>query len=274
MFSSNIYQIHCNFQTIARNFIEFKRRKAAQQERYDKYLTDVNEESKCWLNLSNLDQKITRDLFNSPATTGLAVRHSDYWRWQVMSINLKRMFSEELMKERTQDGDEKSSLTKRLDFAAQAESLKKFEVRDFLEEMVASGRDREHLEELVDKFTKELDYHGAFEEDDFQWYFDLMFEKFTRDHEKNPLKRFPGQNSQVDPKILAREERWIAEQFNYPPRLGKDGKPLYSEELPYVPAEGDEDIIVPQRDPNQRKMLRGKPVNLNKKGTSGKKKKR
>ena len=233
------------------------------------------EESKCWLNASNIDDKINADLFSTQSTTGLVIKHSEHWRWQVMSINLKRMLSEELIRERSSDGDEKNNLSKRLDWAAQAENFKKFEVRDFLEEMVTDGRDREHLEELVDKFTKELDYHGAFDDDDFQWYFDLMFENFTRDHEKNPLRKLPGSKPYgADAnQILKQEERFIAEHFDYPPQLGKDGKPLYPQELPYVPAEGDEDIIVPQRDPNERKMIRGKPVNLNRKGVTKKKKK-
>ena len=260
-----------------RNFIEFKRRRKVQQERYDMYLKDVNQESQCWLNLDNMDAKINDDLFKTQSTTGLVVKHSEHWRWQTMSINLKRMLSEELIRERSPNGDT-SNLTKRLDWAAQSENFKKFEVRDFLEEMVADGRDREHLEELVDKFTKELDYHGAFDEDDFQWYFDLMFEKATRDHEKNPLTKFSGQepfgSSDHWKKILKHEEEWIAEEFDYGPKLGEDGAPIHPQAIPYVAEEGEDDIIVPTRDPNEKKTIRGKPVNLNKKGANVKKKKK
>ena len=103
---------------------------------------------------------------------------------------------------------------------------------------------------------------------------DLMLEKATRDHKNNPLTKWPGAEPRGSPenveRILAREQKFIAEEFNYPPELDENGEPI-NNELPYVEDPDDENIIVPQRDPNQRKLLRGKPVNV-KKATKKKKK--
>jgi len=184
-------------------------------------------------------------------------------------------------------------LTRRLDFAAQQENIKKFEVRDFLEEMVATGRERERLEELVDKFTKELDFHGAFKEDDFEWYFELMFEQATRDHVRNPLTRLSTRNPHGSPdqvsKQLASEERWIAEHFDYSSRLknSQEAPTAFSSDLLAPPdehlggtenEEEDEDeddgVILPVRDPNKKKFGKGgKLIKENTNGKKGKKKK-
>ena len=255
---------------LAKNVIKYNEKKKAQQERYDNFFSDIQRESSCWLTKDSLDEKITEALFETPSTTGIVTKHSEYWRWQVMSINLNRIMSQEFMKERDMDKD-KGSLSKRLDWAAQEENFKKFEVRDFLEEMVANGRDREHLEELVDKFTKELDHHGAFNEDDFGWYFEYIFEKATRDHENNPMTAFANQKPYGSPdqwaSILASEEKWIAEDLGYD-TVGSDV--VDALELPTDrSSERDEDedededdgIILPVKDPNKKIFGKGgKPI--------------
>lgn len=258
---------------LAKNIIKYNARRVAQQRRYDRFFTDLQQESSVWITPDNIDDKITEDLFETQSTTGYVSPHSEHWRWQVLSINLNRIMSQELMRERGIDKEEKSSLSKRLDWAAQEENFKKFEVRDFLEEMIGSGKDRGRLEELVEKFTGELEHHGAFDEEDFAWYFEYMFEKNTRDHETNPMKAFPNQTPYGSPEdwnsVLAAEEKWIAEDMGYDRKAEVDALDLAGD----VEDEEEEDdgIILPVKDPNKKKFGKGGKAIVEKKVKKGKK---
>lgn len=169
---------------LANNLVVFEDRQKIQQEKNDKFFMDLAVESSCWLNQENIHTKINDSLFTGPATTGLVSKHSKHWRWHLTSLKLKRFMSPEYMKAAT---EKTGGLAKRLEARGHESSTKHFEVRDFLEDMIANGKDRENIEELIKKFTTELEHLGAFEQDSFDWYFDYMMEKSSGFHSGSPL---------------------------------------------------------------------------------------
>lgn len=68
-----------------------------QQVRYKHLVQDLQEENNTWLNADNLKSKISLDLFSRQATTGIATKASEHWRWQIVPMNLKRLMSPEFV---------------------------------------------------------------------------------------------------------------------------------------------------------------------------------
>lgn len=135
------------------------------------------------LDSENATEKITEALFATPATTGLVTKHSKYWRFHLTTLNLKRFMSKEYL------ASNPSVLggLKGAEFRAQHGNLIQDEMREFLEQMISTGKERANIDEYVDKFTKEVDYLGGFEGDEFGWYFDYVSLKLFCCHFKNSL---------------------------------------------------------------------------------------
>ena len=82
-----------------------------------------------------------------------------------MSVCLERVVSKDYL-----DSFEGSSVSAMMQ--GQQEFARKAEVRSFLEQMVSNGKEREQMNELVEKFSKEFDVVGGF--DDNKLYFEYV----------------------------------------------------------------------------------------------------
>lgn len=153
---------------LAHNVVEYRARVAKQTKRYDKYFEDVEKECEAWITPQNIDSKITEDLFLAPSSTGHVVGTSHLWTVHAMSVCLERVVSKDYL-----DSFEGSSMSAMMH--GQQEFTRKAEVRAFLEQMVSNGKEREQMNELVEKFSKEFDVVGGF--DDNKLYFEYMLEK-------------------------------------------------------------------------------------------------
>jgi len=86
---------------------------------------DLEREKAVWITSNNVDAKITADLFTEPKTTGLVTRYSEYWKYQLFTLDVKRLLSPEFVKfygERTADN--------RVMFRGHVKSSKKMMVGD------------------------------------------------------------------------------------------------------------------------------------------------
>lgn len=173
-----------------------KERERLQREKYDSFFKHLEEEKQVWLSTEDMSaineryRALTIDrslkiltvtyttilsstsLFAQPATTGLVSKHSKYWRFHLTSIKLKRFMSPDFIK----SSDLGGGLALRKEARGHETYMKQHQVQLFLEDMIATGKDRENVEQLVEKFTKELDHQDAFE-DGFNWYFDYIVER-------------------------------------------------------------------------------------------------
>ena len=117
-----------------------------------------------------MSAKINESLFETPNTTGFVNDQSKYWSTHVTSLNLKRFMSKEYI----ESNKYATGPNKKLEFEKQLNNLKRDEVREFLEQMISSGKERAQFNEYVDKFTKELDHIGGFEGNEFGWYYEYV----------------------------------------------------------------------------------------------------
>ena len=157
-------EAHLHFKEhLARRAIIDEEKAKVQQLKYEMLLQDLQEESSDWINETNIDQKITPALFETPATTGLSTRHSQNFKWNIYKSDLKRFMAPEL-----QDEMSLNSISDRLNLRAEMRSHKKLIVRDFLEPMVSRGSDRERLNPLIDNITKSLEMLHGFERYDLE----------------------------------------------------------------------------------------------------------
>jgi hypothetical protein len=109
-----------------------------------------------------MDSKITEDLFEAPATTGILTRDSKHWRYHLLTIQLKRMLSPEYVSESSASG---SSLADRLQQRGQAKSVKRLMLEDFIEPMIGSGQERANYQEIIDKFAEKMEEHYVTDEE-------------------------------------------------------------------------------------------------------------
>lgn len=125
----------------------------------------MEKECESWVTPQNIDSKITEDLFLAPSSTGHVVGTSHLWTVHAMSVCLERVVSKDYL-----DSFEGSSMSAMMH--GQQEFARKAEVRSFLEQMVSNGKEREQMTELVEKFSKEFDVVGGF--DDNKLYFEYV----------------------------------------------------------------------------------------------------
>ena len=133
--------------------IAFKEREQIKQrKRYDALLNDLRTEQRVWITPENIDSVITEELFAKPATTGLKTPMSDYWRYRVQSLQLKRL---EMLNQEESDYDPQEPMTEELAFK-KYKATHKLDVDDMLLSMVGTGADRARYKELVTKFSDAL----------------------------------------------------------------------------------------------------------------------
>lgn len=123
-----------------------------QQKRYEALFNDLRDEQRVWITPDNIDSVITEELFAKPATTGLKTPMSDYWRYRVQSLQLKRL---EMLNEEENNYYPEEPMTEELAFKKYKASHK-LDVDDMLLAMVGTGADRARYKELVNKFSDAL----------------------------------------------------------------------------------------------------------------------
>ena len=163
-------------QHLAKNLIIKEERDVAQQARYSRAIADLRTESSTWITLDNLDAKITPELFELPATTGLHTRHSESWRYTCTTEELDRLLAMNSLDSVANSSGNDASLTDRLSFRAGYNFVKKSQVADLLNQMIGTGDERAQYGELVDKYVKILTELDAFHEpkEEFDALSDLM----------------------------------------------------------------------------------------------------
>ena len=133
--------------------IAFKEREQIKQrKRYDALLNDLRTEQRVWITPENIDSVITEELFAKPATTGLKTPMSDYWRYRVQSLQLKRL---EMLNQEESDYNPEEPMSEDLAFK-KYKATHKLDVDDMLLSMVGTGADRARYKELVTKFSDAL----------------------------------------------------------------------------------------------------------------------
>jgi hypothetical protein len=151
-----------------------------RQDRFERLVKLHAAESRYWVTLDNLDKKITPELFETPATTGVTTAISEYWRYCCPSMQPNRTLlrllaaedeasDEEGEEEGDEDGKKKSSSSKRpslentqqflepLDYLHHNEeqiTTQKESIRSMLNAMIGEGSDREKYETLVNDFVE------------------------------------------------------------------------------------------------------------------------
>ncbi len=94
-----------------------------------------------------MNEKITPELFNVQATTGLVTKESPHWRYQMLTIDVKRSISKEYIQEAKASG----LLSNRLKARAQAKAIRTLDTRDFVEGLITTGKHREHINSIVEE---------------------------------------------------------------------------------------------------------------------------
>jgi type I site-specific restriction-modification system R (restriction) subunit len=146
-----------------------------RQERFERLVKLHTAESKYWVTMENLDQKITAELFESPSTTGVTTEMSEYWRYCCPSMQPNRTLLRLLEAEDGSDDDEddddlrdrdgkrhlshesKQQFMEPLDYLHDNEELittQKESIRNMLNAMIGEGADRAKYETLVNDFVE------------------------------------------------------------------------------------------------------------------------
>ncbi|KAJ1417693.1 hypothetical protein B484DRAFT_453887 [Ochromonadaceae sp. CCMP2298] len=131
------------------NHLIWDEKQDRQQKRYERVVTALHREKSAWITATNVDNKITPDLFETEATTGLSTRYSGHWRFQALSheYQLERVFHPERYA-RT----DVSALERRLRTKQEVGLTRRLWVEDFLDPMIGSGEERAKYKELVDGY--------------------------------------------------------------------------------------------------------------------------
>jgi hypothetical protein len=141
--------------------VKFREKQARQQRRYAMAIADLEEEKEQWITHENIENKINLSLFETPATTGLTTRYSDFWRYSAYTTDLDRMRKNEEDRERF--GDDMK--TRRIEIDGERELVKRIEMIQFLDQSVSSGAERANFKNLVNEF---LDHVALLDAEDHQ----------------------------------------------------------------------------------------------------------
>ena len=154
---------------MARNIILQKKKKVLQQQRYQSMIDGYAHEQKVWITADNMESKITDELFAKQATTGLATKTSEHWRWQVITLDPSRIMNPQHYY------NSETGAQERLELKAQLRSSKTILAQDFLNPMIGTSEDRlrykQLVEELADTFadvepTPEVDRYFEYVSDE------------------------------------------------------------------------------------------------------------
>lgn len=122
-------------------------------------MADLEEESKYWITTENLEQKITPELFMKPATTGLVMRHSHLWKYHCLNDSYGRILTGD-------DDDDYLMASRKLNEIGHKKLKRTMDVAEYLNDMIATGEEREKYEETMKLFIKRLDVYKHWENDD------------------------------------------------------------------------------------------------------------
>jgi hypothetical protein len=86
--------------------------------------------------VDNIDERINQDLFKTQASTGIATKLNEFWRYQLISTKFNRVMSDEMIKDCM--GDTPLSKQKQM---GQTRVSKELMVQDFLNPMIGTGED-------------------------------------------------------------------------------------------------------------------------------------
>ena len=139
---------------MARQTTKNERKHAVLQTNYATFRDQLVEESKTWIDNNNIDDMITADLFDQPATTGIVTRYSDHWRNIVIPYRLDYMFHPEFSAKYGNGPGSKQEEKEMEDSDA------RMGVKTMLNEMIGTGHDRQHYKEIVEKFVNLQETHA------------------------------------------------------------------------------------------------------------------
>ena len=133
---------------LARGNIVRNSERAGKIARYNQLIEDLLQEKPFWITKQTIESKIVPALFEKPTSTGLSSKYSEYWRWHVSSLDLKRIFSI------NNDSENGNELLKRLEQRAQLKASTTMELEDFFNSMVSTGSEREKYKETISELSK------------------------------------------------------------------------------------------------------------------------
>jgi len=149
-----------------RTQLKWEARKATEDARVQQALTDLQKESENYITASNLDEKVTADLFGKfPATTGIVTPHSNHWRYEVFTPKVQRLLSTSFREEF--ETMSKSRIKAKM--VGQSRVTKRMLTEEFLNDMIGTGEDRDKFQELVKAAAAEYDKRGAFIDVDLEY---------------------------------------------------------------------------------------------------------
>jgi hypothetical protein len=144
-----------------------------RKERFSRLVQMHEAESKYWITLENIDKKITHELFETPATTGVTTEISEYWRYCCPSMQPNRTLARLLEADDGDDGedhdDDDDEMMKKYDdserevfmspidyYLNNEEQIttQKESIRGMLNAMIGEGSDRAKYETLVSEFVE------------------------------------------------------------------------------------------------------------------------
>lgn len=146
-------------------------RNEIRKERFERLVKMHEAESKYWITMENIDQKITEELFAAPATTGVTTEISEYWRYCCPSMQPNRTLGRLLEAENGPDSDEENdddlkqfddvprpnTFMSPLDYLLDNEeqiTTQKESIRGMLNAMIGEGSDRAKYDTLVNEFVE------------------------------------------------------------------------------------------------------------------------
>lgn len=149
-----------------RTQLKWEARKATEQARIQQALTDLQQESENYITASNVNERITADLFGKfPATTGIVTPHSNHWRYEVFTPKVQRLLSPSFREE----FEMMTHSRIKAKMAGQSRVTKRMLTEEFLNDMIGTGEDRDKFQELVKAAAEEYDKRGAFVDVDLEF---------------------------------------------------------------------------------------------------------
>lgn len=175
---------------LAKSIVKNEHKLELEQQRLKMMIQDFQDESKTWLNESNIETRITAKLFTKQATTGLVTKQSEHWRWHLITMDPKRIMNPAFMRQYAGD-----SLEDRMEVRGGVRSAQRIFAQDFLDPMIGTGEERAKYRELVDKFTSTFQQQNA--QPEVEDYFDYLVAK--RADEININRRtYAGREEDLD----------------------------------------------------------------------------
>jgi hypothetical protein len=146
---------------LAHNKTIYREREEQLGKWHNEMAKSYEEESKHWLTPENLETQITEDLFDTPSTTGIRFKDSEYWRYSVNTLKLKRFTA---IQDQYSDMSG-TSLADRVEYLAELRSNRKLIIQDFLDPMIGTGDERSKYQEILDNMTDNVFNDGSAFED-------------------------------------------------------------------------------------------------------------